>query len=225
MTTMSIAEAAIRLFAEQCDWIDVNQPLDLAYANTERHCYVERDTWFPEANLRAAMPKATYIGRRSYCLGGGMMAPKMIIGRFASISHRVNIGSTDHRMDFLSTGRFPGMPEDALEDLPPDGESREFTSIGCDAWLGVNVTVLRGRTIGHGACVGAGSVVTRDIPPYAVAAGNPARVIRMRFPEATVQRLLAARWWMLPDTVLETLPYQNVDACLDRLEKIVPRLR
>ncbi len=218
MVDVAKVEAAIRFFAERCDWIDTSQPLDLGHVNTDRHCYLEKNVSFPGANVRSALPIATYIGRWTYWLGGGLMSSHALIGRFTSISLGVNVGSSNHRLDYLSTGRFPGMPPEAVEEDPLTAEAAGFTSIGCDVWIGVNATILRGRSIGHGACIGAGSVVTHDIPPYAIAAGNPARIIRMRFPETIAERLLKTRWWMLPDSRLETLPYQNIEACLDSLE-------
>jgi virginiamycin A acetyltransferase len=72
------------------------------------------------------------------------------------------------------------------------------TVVGSDVWLGRDATVLPGVTIGDGAIVGAHSVVTTDVPPYGFVAGNPARLIRVRFEEADVARLLAARWWDWP---------------------------
>jgi virginiamycin A acetyltransferase len=76
-------------------------------------------------------------------------------------------------------------------------QSRD-TVIGNDVWLGYSALVLPGVTIGHGAAVAAASVVARDVPPYRVVAGNPARVVRLRFSEADVERLLRAAWWNWP---------------------------
>ena len=76
--------------------------------------------------------------------------------------------------------------------------SRGDTVVGHDVWLGYSALVLPGVTIGHGAVVAAGSVVARDVPPYAVVAGNPARVVRSRFSEEDVERLLRAAWWYWP---------------------------
>ncbi len=69
-------------------------------------------------------------------------------------------------------------------------------------WIGYGATILSGVTVGSGAVVGAGAVVARDIPPYAVAAGNPARVVRYRFEPALIERLLSVAWWDLPDARL-----------------------
>jgi len=73
--------------------------------------------------------------------------------------------------------------------------SRGDISIGSDVWIGSNVIILSGVTIGDGAVIGAGAVVTKDIPPYAVAAGVPAKVIKSRFSDEDITLLLSARWW------------------------------
>ena len=72
------------------------------------------------------------------------------------------------------------------------------TIVGHDVWLGYSALVLPGVRIGHGAVVAAASVVARDVPPYAIVAGNPARVVRSRFSEEDVERLLRAAWWDWP---------------------------
>jgi hypothetical protein len=93
--------------------------------------------------------------------------------------------------------------------------------IGHDVWIGRSAIVLPGVDIGHGAVVGAGAVVTKSVPPYAIVAGNPARLIRHRFPEAVVQRLLACKWWNLDEDRLRALGplTQDVEAFLNQLEQ------
>lgn len=76
-----------------------------------------------------------------------------------------------------------------------DIESRGPISIGHDVWIGAQVVILSGVTIGTGAVIAANSTVTRDIPPYAIAGGTPAKVIKYRFPEEVIQKLLELRWW------------------------------
>jgi acetyltransferase-like isoleucine patch superfamily enzyme len=72
------------------------------------------------------------------------------------------------------------------------------TTIGHDVWIGANTVVMSGLTIGTGSCIGAGSVVTRDVPPYAIAYGNPARVRRYRFKPTIIKELIESEWWNYP---------------------------
>jgi acetyltransferase-like isoleucine patch superfamily enzyme len=126
---------------------------------------------------------------------------KLSIGRYCSIADGVEILlGGNHRTDFVTTYPFWAMP-----DVWPEaagGEAFHGTKgdvvIGHDVWLGSQCMILSGVTIGTGAVVAARAVVTRDVPPYAIVGGNPAKVIRMRFDAGTVERLLASRWWDLP---------------------------
>jgi virginiamycin A acetyltransferase len=102
----------------------------------------------------------------------------------------------------LGPSTFPfgifGPPWDLTMDLVMGAPSRGDTVIGNDVWLGYQALVLPGVTIGHGAVVAAASVVASDVPPYAIVGGNPARVIRRRYEDDDVERLLRAAWWDWP---------------------------
>jgi acetyltransferase-like isoleucine patch superfamily enzyme len=126
---------------------------------------------------------------------------KLSLGRFCSIADGVEILlGGNHRMDFVTTYPFGAMsgvwPEAAGR--TDHHASKGDVTIGHDVWLGSQCMILSGVTIGTGAVIAARAVVTRDVPPYAVVGGNPARIIRIRFDERTVERLLASRWWDLP---------------------------
>jgi acetyltransferase-like isoleucine patch superfamily enzyme len=104
----------------------------------------------------------------------------------------------NHRMDSASS--FPLRLRLELAGRGNDGNpwSKGNIVIGSDVWLGVGALVLSGVTIGHGAVVAAGAVVVKDVPPYSLVAGNPARIVRMRFEEKTVKSLLRIAWWNWP---------------------------
>jgi acetyltransferase-like isoleucine patch superfamily enzyme len=126
---------------------------------------------------------------------------RLRIGRFGSIADGVEILlGGNHRLDWVTTYPFPALPGLWPEAAAITGSdsSRGDVLIGHDVWLGSQCMVLSGVTIGHGAVVAARAVVTRDVPPYAIVAGNPARVVRMRFAEDQIAELLAARWWNWP---------------------------
>ncbi|WP_147078441.1 CatB-related O-acetyltransferase [Methylobacterium haplocladii] len=133
---------------------------------------------------------------------------RLTIGRYCSIADKVEILlGGDHRLDWVSTYPFAAMAglwPDA--DAPADYHaSRGDVTIGNDVWLGSGCMILSGVTVGDGAVVAARAVVTRDVPPYAVVAGNPAKIVRRRFDEETVARLIATAWWDLPHEAVSRL--------------------
>ncbi|GJE60964.1 CatB-related O-acetyltransferase [Methylobacterium trifolii] len=126
------------------------------------------------------------------------LGDRLRIGRFCAIAAgtRFLMNGGNHRLDAPSTYPFAifggaWAAGAAVEKFPNRGD----TVIGNDVWLGFEATILPGVGIGDGAVVAAKSVVTRDVPPYAIVAGNPAQVVRMRFPDAEVARLLRIAWW------------------------------
>ncbi|GBR70317.1 CatB-related O-acetyltransferase [Gluconobacter kanchanaburiensis] len=129
----------------------------------------------------------------------------LIIGDYCSIGPNVTIILGNHRADLVSTYPFRTLSHfwpsaaDGLEDHTSKGD----VIIGNDVWFGANVTILSGITIGDGAVIAAGSLVTRSVPPYAIAGGNPAKVIRHRFSPQVIERLLALKWWEWPENVVE----------------------
>jgi len=127
---------------------------------------------------------------------------RLIIGRFCAIAAGVRFLMPGANHAELGPSTYPfgifGPPWDTTMDLVMSAPSRGDTVVGHDVWLGYSALVLPGVTIGHGAVVAAGSVVARDVPPYAIVAGNPARVVRSRFAEEDVERLLRAAWWDWP---------------------------
>jgi acetyltransferase-like isoleucine patch superfamily enzyme len=124
---------------------------------------------------------------------------RIYIGGFCSIADEVTIfGGGEHRTDWITTFPLRIAFGDPLAGRDGHPATRGATRIGNDVWLAYRATVLSGVTIGHGAVVGAGAVVASDIPPYAVVAGNPARVVRYRFPQDVIAKLIELRWWDWP---------------------------
>jgi len=122
---------------------------------------------------------------------------KLVIGKFVQIANGVRFitSSANHPMRGFSTYPFAVFNPDTMGAYVDEVAGHGDTVVGNDVWLGYCATVLPGVRIGDGAIVGAGAVVSRDVPPYAIVGGNPARVIRMRFDPATIEALLAIRWW------------------------------
>jgi acetyltransferase-like isoleucine patch superfamily enzyme len=136
---------------------------------------------------------------------------KLKIGRYCSIAQDVNIALGHHRTDTVSSYPFqtlnswfqdwPGSPN--VLDHGTNGD----VEIGSDVWIATGVFIASGVKIGHGAVIAAQSVVTKDIPPYAIVGGNTARLLRYRFDEQTIERLLELKWWDWPaERVNRNLP-------------------
>lgn len=126
------------------------------------------------------------------------LGDKLIIGKFCQIGAGVEfvMNGANHQMNAVSTFPFYicegwKMNPPAMDDLPFKGD----TVVGNDVWFGQNVTVLPGVHIGDGAVIGANSVIAKDVPPYTIVAGNPAREIRKRFDDELVQLMLKFKWW------------------------------
>ena len=183
---------------------------------------VEGPVWFMGA-LMTATPLR--IGAFCYFLGGTIDSCESV-GRYCSVAGGVRIGEPDHPVDWLSTSpfqydvdRFGWHP--AADDYEGAAERAAFgkgpARIGNDVWIGANVTILRGVSVGDGAIVAAGAVVTKDVPPYAVVGGVPARVIKRRFDDALVAELLELQWWRFSPNQLSGLTFDQPGVALAEL--------
>jgi acetyltransferase-like isoleucine patch superfamily enzyme len=182
------------------------------------------------------------LGAFSYAVSG--YYSEVSIGRYVSIGEQVQIGRSSHALTWVSTSPFFylrdklfGVGDDfagaaAYHDyLPPvrvGAKSTEFrqTVIGNDVYIGHGAMVMPGVTVGDGAVIGAMAVVTKDVPPFGVVAGNPARLIKMRLPPLVVASLLKSAWWRFAPWQLTSVdcssPEQAGDALLELAERETP---
>jgi virginiamycin A acetyltransferase len=151
------------------------------------------------------------IGAYSYgCFNPDHIPANVTIGRYVSIGPGVKIFLHDHPVDRLST--HPFFYNSRLGHITADAVSDSYLVIGSDVWIGANVVIVAGcNRIGDGAVVGAGSIVTRTIPDFYIAAGVPAKPIGERFPKALAAQVKGAAWWEKP--LAEFLPHMETMSC------------
>lgn len=148
---------------------------------------------------------------------------RLVIGKFCSIAcgAKFLFNSANHTLSSLSTYTFPiffeewGLP---VEDIPRAWDNKGDIVIGNDVWIGYEAVVMAGVTIGDGAIIGTRAVVTKDVPPYTIVGGVPAKPIRKRFDDETIEQLLALKWWDWP---IEKIRRHLGDIQSGNLEKLI----
>lgn len=169
-----------------------------------------------------------FYGAYTYFRSGAIGSLQKI-GRYCSVGPGVDIGHGNHPTTFLSShpfqygasgfGYWEGfkkfnhgstvLPKDTVKSAP---------IIGNDVWIGAKVTINRGVTIGDGAVIAAGSVVTKDVPPYAIVGGVPAKVIKMRFPDEIIEELLELKWWRFEPHTFNGVDFSDIRKSIDEIK-------
>jgi len=140
------------------------------------------------------------IGEYSYggCFNIDKIPQRTKIGKFCSFGDNILIIPTNHPIDTVTTHPIVFKPKFGV--VLNDPRSVNMLTLGNDVWVGSNVTILPSvASVGDGAIIATGSVVTKDVPPYAIVAGVPAKIIKYRFDYKTIESLLAIRWWNWPE--------------------------
>ncbi len=159
----------------------------------------------------------TNMGRHSYT-GQNTVVMHANVGNFCSISWGVTIGPANHSYERMSTHSFLYNDVDGLRPESAEAAYDRFEKqckIGNDVWIGAGATVLRNVEIGDGAIVASGAVVTKNVPPYAIVAGIPAKIIKYRFSEEIINQLLEIEWWNWEDKKI----YDNYEYFAEKITK------
>ncbi|WP_396621503.1 CatB-related O-acetyltransferase [Marinobacter sp. W-8] len=215
---MLISEKKHRFFTNSLDASSViASEFDLSSVflnNKSKSIFFEKAVRF--ASELMVGKKGVFLGAHSYMNGGGYVTDNTFIGRYCSIGRRVSLGAGLHRLNTVSSFPFrhytsasPYTRDDALY-IPESRKFSDETIIGNDVWIGDGSVIIKGIQVGTGAVIGANSVITKDIPPYAIVGGSPSKLIRYRFDADIREKLLGSEWWESDRLDLESLPLLNV---------------
>lgn len=179
------------------DLVQLGDDSILIKSTLESNIAVNRRNFIQQSNIG----RFTYTGFNTVIRG-------VNIGRFCSISWNVSIGGKNHDFDNVTTSAIWGffnMYGEKLNNFTY-GEGKGECTIGNDVLISSNAIVLRGVKVGNGAIIGAGAVVTKDVEPYSIVAGVPAKKIKMRFEDNIIEALEEIQWWNWPiETIRENL--------------------
>jgi virginiamycin A acetyltransferase len=184
---------------------DINSAFIHKNVNIGNYCSINRNVHLNEG---------VWLGDFSYINSGTIVGKGTKIGKFCSISYNCQIGLPEHPTNYISShpttfGDYP-----LLNLFEVDYKGKEAPIIGNDVWIGGNAVILSGVTIHDGAVVAAGAVVTKDVPPYSIVGGVPAKIIKYRFDNKQIKFLEQIKWWEL--SIDEILKYRNLFDAKDK---------
>lgn len=164
----------------------------LLHPSAKKNCRIDRTSKVCSGSQlnHVSMDRYSYIGHDCFL-------NNVSIGPFCSLADGCKIGGAQHQMSYVSTSPVFTEGKNILNanfSMHPDTPDLP-TIIGADVWIGMGTIIKGGINIGAGAVIGAGSVLTKDVPPYEIWAGNPAKFIRKRFQESVISKLEQIRWW------------------------------
>lgn len=184
------------------------------------------------------IPSGSYIGKYATIGKNVHFYGAVKIGRYTTIAETARIGACNHPIYFLTGHAVSYVSQNIFKDAAYkkirennkqnknviEFEKRQkiddkyYCVIGNDVYIGTNVVILSGVTIGDGAVIGAGAIVTKDVPPFAIVVGCPAKILKYRFNDNIINELLNLKWWNLDTKDLINLDLTNVKDCIEKLK-------
>lgn len=194
------------------DSANIHAQVSLIRAVIGRMCMIGRFSKLAYSSLG----DMSYVGEYSVVINSE-------IGKFTSISWGVTIGPEEH--DYTRVTNHSFLYSTKSFKLVPEKQYSPFVNeciIGNDVWIGCNSTILRGVKVGDGAVIGANSLVTKDVPPYAIVVGSPAKVLKYRFGQNIIEKLINLKWWEIPiDRISANYELFSAQPTLDVIKKIL----
>lgn len=230
----------VRLSEQSLEWLCDHRVFLQGY-RVNGHRLTTRDTLFFANKPPLVEPYCgIYAGNQICSIGsfsytGSSIPAGFSLGRYCSFSWDIKFPGPRHPIELLSTGGFViGSVTDMWKTYLADSGQRfdniqpnpqkPGTIFGHDVWIGQDVTIMSGLNIGNGAVIAAASVVTRDVQPFAVVGGNPARFIRWRFPEDVIETLTEIRWWRYDYPALQRIDLSCIQASIRDLRAVLADL-
>ncbi|QQA78377.1 CatB-related O-acetyltransferase [Pectobacterium parmentieri] len=177
----------------------------------------------------STMPYGGFFSMGIHSYSSSNLPNDVQVGRYCSIASNVSVMGTQHPINRFTTSPLvydENFSKESLKyfehyyDITPYIDRTPMPKIGNDVWIGDGVTLKRGISIGDGAIIGAHAVVTKDVPPYAIVVGVPAKIIKFRFEDNVIEKLNKLRWWDYPFIKLPTSKEsENIDFFMDALER------
>lgn len=183
-------------------------------------------------SVLAEVTNSSWLSVGAFCSLSGGTIGNVRFGRYCSLAHGTVIGAHEHPIDWLTSSRTAYWPQvhgwdrfmapERVDEISAKridyAKSCPITEIGNDVWIGQGAFIKVGITIGDGAVIGARATVVKDVPPYSVVVGTPGRVLKLRFPEPIVERLMAIQWWQYSIYDMSGVAFDDVAQALDQVE-------